>query len=167
MIGCSKTVYVILQFIHCCIIGGRKKLKKVFFKKVSLLLCRIYVSAMSFCSVTFAICSVFQQWWIIIWLTRVISYLNLLYTFFPALCFSYIVDSVWHRYLITQWYSQVQVLRLYSSTAWCPVSGVALIILLLLATASTIHFWCPCYFHTDYSFYIWDVHYYKGQEHVE
>lgn len=56
---------------------------------------------------------------------------NLLYTqystvHFFLLCVFIFVASVWHRYLITQWYSQVQVLRSYSSAAWCPVSGVVL-----------------------------------------
>lgn len=45
--------------------------------------------------------------------------------FSPALGFQICGSSVtYNRCFITQWYSQVQVLRLYSSAAWCPVSWV-------------------------------------------
>lgn len=78
---------------------------------------------------TRAVTSVFQQRWTMFLFYYLLS--NLLYTqystvHFFLLCVFIIVASVWHRYLITQWYSQVQVLRSYSSAAWCPVIGVVL-----------------------------------------
>lgn len=78
--------------------------------------------------------------------------------FSPALGFQICGSSVtYNRCFITQWYCQVQVLRLYSSAAWCPVSWVLLLGCCFCSfgsTASTVHFRCSCYFHTHSSFYI-------------
>lgn len=114
---------------------------------------------LSFCSQTFAICSVFEKWWIIFWLTCIISYLTYCihntqrYTYF-LLCVFIFVASVWHRYVITQWYSQVQVLRFVLLNSVVSCEWGCFDDFTPLVPASTLHFWCLCYFHTYGSFYI-------------
>lgn len=103
-----------------------------------------------------------RQWFFfssgfIFWLSLLFN-TNWTVHFSPALGFQICGSSVtYNRCFITQWYSQVQVLRLYSSAAWCPVSWVLLLGCCFCSfgsTASTVHFRCSCYFHTHGSFYI-------------
>lgn len=111
---------------------------------------------LSFCSQTCAICSVFQQWWIMFLLTRIISLSNLtVYTILSctlsALCFHICGFSVtWiSHYSMVQSSASVEIVLLGSvvSCEWgCFDDFVP------LASASTLHFWWPCYFHTFLQF---------------
>lgn len=149
------------QFVHSCMICSRNPTNSFCncWRGFSLCWCTqcFFYHKLSFTAMFLLSPVIFFSSGFIFWLSLLFN-TNWTVHFSPALGFQICGSSVtYNRCFITQWYSQVQVLRLYSSAAWCPVSWVLLLGCCFCSfgsTASTVHFRCSCYFHTHGSFYI-------------
>ena len=165
-------VYVICQFIHCCIICGRHLTNSYVLKRIlTSVSAAVHKVQRSFCCQTFAPCSVST---VVNHISVDVYYLlpNLLYTQYSTVhFFCFVFSYVWLQCdedisLLNgiQSSASVEIVLLSSvmSREWGCFHDIS-----PLAPASSIHSWCPCYFHTDGSFYISNVHYYQGPEHME